>query len=90
MPKKIAVLIGDRQEEALRMSLGLTQVNEIVDVYVLDRKLERVDSAVSHFDMMKKMDMTIYSNLADDEDLECLSTDDIARRLIEYDHVLPY
>ncbi len=90
MPKKIAVLIGDRQEEALRMSLGLTQVNEIVDVYVLDRKLERVDSAVSHFDMMKKMDMTIYSNLADDEDLECLSTDDIARRLVEYDHVLPY
>ncbi len=90
MPKKIAVLIGERQEEALRMSLCLTQVNEIVDVYVLDRKLERVGSTISHFDMIKMMDVPIYSNLADDGDLEYLSTDDIARRLIEYDHVLPY
>ncbi len=90
MPKKIAVLIRERQEEALRMSLGLTQINDIVDVYVLDGKLEKVDSAVSHFDMMKKMDMTIYSNLADDENLEYLSIDTIARRLVEYDHVLPY
>ncbi len=90
MPKKIAVLIGDRQEEALRMSLCLTQVNEIVDVYVLDRKLERVGSTISLFDMIKMMDVPIYSNLADDGDLEYLPTDDIARRLVEYDHVLPY
>ena len=90
MPKKIAVLIRERQEEALRMSLGLTQVNEIVDVYVLDRKFEGVDPAVSPFDMMEKSDLTIYSNLADNGGLEYLPTDDIARRLVEYDHVLPY
>jgi hypothetical protein len=34
--KKIAVLIRDRQEEGLRMAVGLTLMDDTVDIFVMD------------------------------------------------------
>jgi hypothetical protein len=91
MVKKIAVLVRDRQGEALRMSLGLTLVDDIVDVYVLDdRKLPGTEQDQLNLELMKEMEMKIYSNYRGNEDVEYLSTEEIARKLPEYDHVLPY
>ena len=47
MQKKIAVLVRERQSEALRMSLGLILVDDQVDVYVLDRKVRSSWSAMT-------------------------------------------
>ena len=40
MAKKIAVLVRDRQGEALRMSVGITVMDDEVNVFVLDRAIE--------------------------------------------------
>ena len=48
MAKKIAVLVRERQGEALRMAIGLTLRDDIVDVYVLDRPVDATeDNALS-------------------------------------------
>ncbi len=40
MAKRIAVLVRDRRGEALRMALGLTLMDDAVDVYLLDGRFE--------------------------------------------------
>ncbi len=90
MVKKIAVLVRDRQGEALRMSLGLTLVDDIIDVYVLDGKLEGTEQERLNLELMKEMGMKIYSNYPGNKNVEYLSTEEIAHKLLEYDHILPY
>lgn len=90
MQKKIAVLVRDRQGEALRMSLGLILVDDAVDVYLLDRKLEAAGEAAFHLETLKEMDIPVYTNCRDNEQMQYLQTDEIARRLPGYDHILAY
>ncbi|MEE8387521.1 MAG: hypothetical protein V3R65_03015 [Acidiferrobacterales bacterium] len=88
--KKIAVLVRDRQGEALRMSLGLSLVDDIIDVYVLDRKLEGTEQERLNLELIKEMGMKIYSNYQGNGDVEYLTIEEIAQKLLEYDHILPY
>ncbi|MFV1997835.1 MAG: hypothetical protein ACC641_07460 [Acidiferrobacterales bacterium] len=90
MERKIAVLVRDRQGEALRMSLGLTLVDDIIDIYVLDGKLAGTEQDRLNIDLMKELGMKMYSNDQRNENLEYRSTEEIAHKLLEYDHVLPY
>lgn len=90
MSKKVAVLVRDRQAEALRMALGLVLLDDTVDVYVLDRKLEDNEQTRLHLATLREFDFRIYTNDPANEGLECLSPEEIARRLPEYDHALPY
>jgi len=90
MAKKIAVLVRDRQGEALRMSLGLTLLDDVVDVYVMGRKLENTGEDALHLETIKDMDMKICTDCNENADIEFIATEDIARSLLEYDHVLPY
>ena len=90
MPKKIAVLARDRQGEALRVSVGITLMDDIIDVYVLDRKIEETEENMMNLEAMKDLDMKVYTNSRENPDLEYLSTEEIARRLLDYDTVLPY
>jgi hypothetical protein len=88
--KRIAVLVRDRQAEALRMSLGLLLLDDAVDVYVLDRPLEQTEETAPHLEAMEEFELKIYTNSEEKEGMERLSTEVIARRLVQYDHVLPY
>ena len=90
MEKKIAVLIRDRQGEALRMALGLTLVDDIIDVYVLDEKWSETEQDHLNIELMKEMEMKIYSNCRGNEGAKYRTTEEIARKLLDYDHVLPY
>lgn len=90
MQKKIAVLVRDRHDEALRMSLGLILVDDLVDVYVLDKKLPATPESASHVETLKEMDMHIHTNCAENEGMEYLQTQEIAARLPGYDHILAY
>jgi len=89
--KKIAVLVRDRASEALRMSLGLILVDDLVDVYVLDKKLDATqEEAASHIEILKEMDMHIYTNCRENEGMEYLPAGEVAARLPGYDHILAY
>ncbi len=88
--KRIAVLVRDRQGEALRMSLGLLLLDDTVDVYVLDRALEQTEETGPHLEAMKEFEVKIYTNSGQGEGMERLSIGEAARRLLEYDHVVPY
>ena len=90
MQKKIAVLVRERQSEALRMSLGLILVDDQVDVYVLDRKLEVGRETALHLETMKEMEQQVYTNCRENEGMEFLPMDEIARRMVQYDHILAY
>jgi len=90
MSKKIAVLARDRQGEALRMSVGITLLDDTIDVYILDRKIEETEENEMNLEAMKDMEMKIYTNTRENPDFEYLSTEEIARRLLDYDVVIPY
>jgi len=90
MVKKIAVLVRDRQSEALRMALGLTLVDDIIDVYVLSGKFAETEQDSLNLELMKELEMNVYSNDEGNKSVEYLPTGQIAHKLLEYDHVLPY
>ena len=90
MSKKIAVIVRDRQAEALRMAVGLTLEDDEVNVFVMDKKLDDSDEAVSlNVEVCNDLDVKIYSNNPENN-FEQMSTEDIARALVKYDTVLPY
>jgi len=88
--KKIAVLVRDRQGEGLRMSLGLILVDDAVDVYVLDRKLEETGEAALHLETLKEMDIPVRTNCRENEGMDYLTSEEIAQSLPQYDHILAY
>ena len=90
MGKKIAVLIRDRQEEGLRMAVGLTLQDDSVDVYVLDRKLEDSENNKLNLETLEMVDAKLYSNFTGNGGLQFLSTEEIAERVLGCDSVLPY
>ncbi len=90
MSKKIAVLVRDRQDNALRMSVGITLMDDTIDVYVLDRKLADSEENELNVETIKDMGMGLYTNSKDNEGMEYLSTGEIAGKLLEYDHILPF
>ncbi len=88
--RKIAVLVTDRESEALRMSLGLLLLGDTVDVYVLDRELGKTEENLKQLETMKEFEVKIYTNHRQGEGMEFCSTEEVALRLPQYDHVLPY
>ncbi len=90
MAKKIAVLVRDRQSEALRISSGLIMMDDAIDVFVLDRKVADDADTQRNLGLCKDMGLTVYTNTKENADLEYLSTEALADKLLEYDIIDPY
>jgi hypothetical protein len=90
MTKKIAVIVRDRQAEALRMAIGIILLDDTVDVYVLDQKVEETEQNELYLETLQFMDMKAFSNYEESDKLAYLTTEEIALRLSGYDHVLAY
>ncbi len=90
MEKKIAVIIRDRQEEALRMALGLLLLDDTVDVYFLDRPIENTEKNRLQLQTAEEMELSLYTNCSENQDIEQLSVEEIAVMLTTYDIVLAY
>jgi hypothetical protein len=89
MKKKIAVLVRDRQAEALRMSVGLTLEDDEVNVFVMDRKLADDEAVAVNVETLNELDVKIYTNSHENR-FEFMSTEEIARALVNYDNIIPY
>lgn len=88
--KKIAVVVRDRQAEALRVVCGLTLLDDLVEVFILDRTLDQNDPEIKMpFETIKELGLHLYSNIAGNE---CVTStlENMASKLLEYDVVVPY
>lgn len=89
MAKKVAVIMREKQHEALRMSVGLTLEDAAVSVFVMDRKLPSSEEIDLNVETLGDMDAKIYSNNPENS-FEQMSTEDIARALVDFDVVMTY
>ncbi len=89
MAKKVAVLVRERQHEALRMAVGLTLEDNAVSVFVMDKKLPSDENTDLNVETLGDMDAKIFSNSPENK-FEQMTTEEIARALTEYDAVIPY
>jgi hypothetical protein len=89
MAKRIAVLVRDRQAEALRMAVGLTLADDEVNVFVMDKKLESDEGTDLNVETLGDMDAKIFTNHPDNK-FEQMTTEQIARALTGYDVIIPY
>jgi hypothetical protein len=88
--KKIAVVVRDRQGEALRVSIGLTLADDTVEVFVLDRVLDKSSPELAApLELANDLDLKIYSNNPENG-YTTLTLEDMAKKLLEYDVVVPY
>lgn len=90
MARNIAVVVRDRQSEALRMALGLILVDDRVDVFLLSGRPGQSPQDAQNLELMKDMGIAVYSSDEDSGDGQYLPEEEIARRLPHYDHILPY
>ena len=90
MTKKIAIMVRDRQSEALRMAVGSILLDDDIHVYVLDHQLGKTEETALYLETLNDLDIPVFTNFADNHELQYLAADEIARRLSGYDHVIAY
>ncbi len=90
MAKKIAILVRDRQAEGLRMGVGAMLADDLITVFIMDRKVEETEGNMMNLETMNDMDIKTYTNFKGNENIEYLSTEEIAKKLLEFDLVVPY
>jgi glycyl-tRNA synthetase (class II) len=90
MTQKIAVVVRDRQSEALRMALGLTLMDDTVNVFLLGKTFELSEADAANKELMEEMDIAFFTDDSGNAGTEYLPTDELARRLVDYDHIIPY
>ena len=88
--KRIAVIVRDRPGEALRVAGGLTLADDTIEVFVLDRKLDKEDPEIAQpLELATDLDLKIYSNNPENG-FTTITLDEMAKKLLEYDIVVPY
>ena len=88
--KKIAVIVRDRQGEALRVAGGLTLADDAIEVFILDRKLDKSNPEIAQpLELVTELDLKVYSNNAENG-YTTLSLEEMAKKLLEYDFAVPY
>ena len=55
MARKIAVVVRDRQGEALRMAIGIILMDDEVYIYVLDRVVEPTEQNLLNLETIRDM-----------------------------------
>ena len=90
MSKKIAVVVRDRQSEALRMAIGIILLDDVIEIYVLDKEIEKTEQNQLYLDSIQDFEIQAYSNVKANDTMKYLSIEEISRQLSQYDHVLAY
>lgn len=88
--KKIAVIVRERQEEALRMALGIAILDDSVDIYLLDNELKETEKNLMNLEMIRAMGLKIFTNQGKRNGIIYLTIEEIADKLLNYDHIISY
>jgi hypothetical protein len=95
--KKIAVIISNRQAEALRVAAGLTLLDDAVDIFLLDNKLNTAAEPLvyKNIQMLNMIESVGYfCNFKDDSAFYnkfiFLNNSVIAKKLLGYDYIIRY
>ncbi len=88
--KKIAVVVQDRQDEALRMALGLVLADDSVTVINVGDPIVSNEENDMNVESLEMMECDRFSVNAADEDFEQIAMQDVPAKLLEFDAVLPY
>lgn len=91
--RKIGVIVHTtdeyRQGEAVRVALGLTLMDDHVELIVLDNLLKRTEAVNKNIELLGMMKGKAYSNNPENN-LETIPIEEISRKLLEYGVVVPY
>lgn len=74
----------------MRMALGLTLMDDIINVFLLGRKFHLSEADEANKELMQEMDIAFFSDHEGNDGTEFVAADELAQRLTEYDHVIPY
>lgn len=88
--KKIAVIMQDRQDEALRMALGLTLEGDEISVINVGGTVAQNDDNEMNISALGEFDAKLMSVNEADGDFQTIAMQEIPAKLTEYDHILPY
>lgn len=88
MAKKIAVLVRNRQSEALRMGVGLIMMDDEIGV-IITEPLESTDEVREQIEAIREFGVPTFS-LASGSGFEEISSAELAERLLQFDVTLPY
>ena len=89
MAKKVAILVRNREGEALRMAVGATLADDEINVFIMDKKIEHNEANDLNLETLTDLDVKIFSNNPANPYTQ-KSTEEIARMLSEYDVIIPY
>lgn len=90
--KKIAVIVRNRQSEAFRMSVGLTVLDDIIDVFITE-PIKDDKETLTQLEGVKEMKELGIINLfttVKGTGFEFITVEDMAGRLLDHDNILPY
>ncbi len=88
--KRIAVIVRERAGEALRMASGLTLADDTIDVFILDRKLDKTSPELAELiELITDINLKVYSNNPENS-YNTITIDEMAKMLLSYDIVAPY
>ncbi|MCL6106170.1 MAG: hypothetical protein M1309_02305 [Actinobacteria bacterium] len=88
--RKIAVIIRDRQDEALRMAVGLTLEGDEVSVINMGDPIEHHGDNDLNVETLGDLECGRISVNEADEGFEHMTMQNIPQKLLEFDHVVPY
>ena len=72
------------------MSIGLILMDDVVDIFVLNNKLAHTQKEALNIETIQEMDMKIYSNVEQGDEVVFIPMPEMAEKLLTYDHVLAY
>ena len=88
--KKIAVIVRDRQGEALRVAGGLTLADDTIEVFILDQKLDKNDPEIAKpLELVNDLELKVFSNNPENG-YTTITLEEMSKKLLEYDFVVPY
>lgn len=90
MARKVAVLVRERQSEAFRISAGITVLDDVIDIFVLDRKVAADEDTQRNYGLCKELGLNMFTNNKENAELQYLDTEALADKLLEYDIIDPY
>lgn len=88
MDKRIAVIVRDRQSEALRMSIGLTILEDSVEIY-LTEPLRGGGEMTLQLDGVRELSIPVFS-IRKRSGFEDITIEEMAERLLEADNIIAY